>query len=337
MILVLITALFAFQFNILNFDEHQSTEKIIFSSWLASWNEASNEAYQLIKEQLHIVMPTWFVISRDDGLVNNINEVQLELLQDRSENSLLIPLVSNWNNGFDSGLLHDFLNNNSLINLFLDEWEDYSSQFYFDGINIDFEGLTPLDQDAFIDFLRSFKERFPTQYLTVDLPAKTSSLGSAWSAAYDYEEIGVVADKVMIMAYDYHWSTSEPGPITPLNWLNSIVNYTLSIVEKSKIVIGLPLYGYDWVDDGTGVPISSYEGEELKSKETATWSRDESSAEVRVVYVDDSGKKHVVYYQDFESFKEKIDVVTGRDVFQVTTWYLGLAPVEWFDQVDNIG
>jgi spore germination protein YaaH len=49
------------------------------------------------------------------------------------------------------------------------------------------------------------------------------------------------------MAYDYSNSSSDPGPIAPLDWVRRIVAGTTAAAgDPSKLVLGVPLYGYNW-------------------------------------------------------------------------------------------
>ena len=53
------------------------------------------------------------------------------------------------------------------------------------------------------------------------------------------------------MTYDY--STTRPGPIGPLAWTEKTVKYAVSIMPASKVFVGLPGYGKDWVTKVEGV------------------------------------------------------------------------------------
>ncbi len=89
--------------------------------------------------------------------------------------------------------------------------------------------------------------------LTVSVPpvyddGQTSDSGY-W--VYDYAAMGRVVDHIRIMAYDY--STSSPGPIAPLEWVTDLVKAAKDLVPAEKLILGVPVYGYDWVVSITGV------------------------------------------------------------------------------------
>jgi len=67
----------------------------------------------------------------------------------------------------------------------------------------------------------------------------------AWAAIAPY------IDKLRIMTYDY--SVSKVGPIGPITWTERTVQYAVSIMPASKVFVGVPGYGRDWVTAVTGV------------------------------------------------------------------------------------
>jgi hypothetical protein len=62
-----------------------------------------------------------------------------------------------------------------------------------------------------------------------------------------YNPVGIApyVDRIRIMAYDYSWSI--PGPTAPLDWTQTIVDYVAKYLPPSKVELGVPLYGRDWI------------------------------------------------------------------------------------------
>ncbi|RDW20044.1 hypothetical protein CWR48_04785 [Oceanobacillus arenosus] len=66
-------------------------------------------------------------------------------------------------------------------------------------------------------------------------------------AGYDYGAIGFVVDLMFIMAYDWHYMASEPGSVAPISEVRNTIEFALKNMDSSKIVLGIPLYGYNWI------------------------------------------------------------------------------------------
>ena len=95
----------------------------------------------------------------------------------------------------------------------------------------------------------------------------TSSGSGYW--VYDYATLGAYVDRVRVMTYAY--STSSPGPIAPFNWVDSSMNAALALVPGDRLVMGIPLYGTDWVTNIQGsCPASIPSGMTLTRKSYRT-------------------------------------------------------------------
>jgi spore germination protein YaaH len=113
----------------------------------------------------------------------------------------------------------------------------------FDGLQIDFELVPQNDGEAFLSFLGELRAGLGEKVFTAALPARTNQ---AESGVYDYRKILPLVDRILIMAYDEHWSTSEPGPVASMNWCRSVAAYALEAIGPDKLIMGLPFYGRTW-------------------------------------------------------------------------------------------
>ena len=128
----------------------------------------------------------------------------------------------------------------------------------FDGIDLDYEVFAFGDarstwaatRGAFTAFVAELADRLHAEgrVLTVSVPPiydnGTNSDSGYW--VYDYRALAEHVDHVRVMAYD--WSTSEPGPIAPISFVQRAIDGAKGAIDDhSKIVLGVPIYGRNWV------------------------------------------------------------------------------------------
>jgi len=132
----------------------------------------------------------------------------------------------------------------------------------YDGIDLDWENFAyvdsnttwPTTQGRWVAFIKDLSAALHAQgkLLSVTTPPLFDpATGKKGYYLYGWSQIGSAIDRLRIMAYDY--STSSPGPIGPITWTESAVQYAISVMPASKVFVGIPGYGRDWVTkvDGT--------------------------------------------------------------------------------------
>ncbi|MBR1911645.1 MAG: glycoside hydrolase [Treponema sp.] len=120
----------------------------------------------------------------------------------------------------------------------------------YDGIQIDFELIPKKDGEHFRNFIAALRKRIGQEkWLTIALPARVKTLEND---VFDYTKIEPLVDRIIIMAYDEHWSTSKPGAVASMDWCERIADYAKTVLPKKKLVMGLPFYGRTWQDENYG-------------------------------------------------------------------------------------
>src|SRR6202044_26592 len=196
---------------------------------------------------------------------------------------------------------------------------------HYAGIDIDYEQLRAGDRQDFTTFCERLAAALHAKgkVLSVALFAKSSDAGnSPTNVAQDYRAIGQAADQVRLMGYDYHWASSAPGPVAPIGWVRAVLRYARTQIPASKIVLGVPLYGYDWVGQhGTGV--SWLQAQRLSRQYHAAAHYDQASQAPWFSYRDAAGHEHTVWFENAASSRAKFDAARSARIGGVYLWMYG--------------
>jgi spore germination protein len=198
----------------------------------------------------------------------------------------------------------------------------------YDGIQIDFEGVREQDHEFLTDFMTRLYRAFKPQGWIVSqaVIARTSDASSYWGGAYDYRRLAEVNDFIAIMAYDYGYiGRPDPIAVAPHWWVNSVVQYALGRIPREKLILGIPLYGYDW-NTTKGPPASSVShatATRLAARPGATAGYSLEHQAPWVKYKDDNGDNHEVWFENATSFEAKLRIMTDNRLAGFATWRLG--------------
>jgi hypothetical protein len=140
----------------------------------------------------------------------------------------------------------------------------------FDGIDLNFEGFAYVDGSAtwsrtapaWVAFVKELSAaiRANKKILSVTTPylydPRERQKGYF---VYSWADIATSIDRLRIMTYDFN--VAKPGPNAPISWVDKTIRYAISTMPSSKIYLGLPGYGRDWVTAVQGkCPVSAPPG-----------------------------------------------------------------------------
>jgi HAD superfamily hydrolase (TIGR01509 family) len=220
----------------------------------------------------------------------------------------------------------------------------------YDGIDLDYEKFAfyddkstwPTTRPNWVAFLTELGTALHAKgkLLSVSVPPiyDTGRTPSSGKWVYDYAAMGKVVDRIRIMAYDY--STSEPGPIGPLGWTRTAVRAAKdAVADDTKLVLGVPLYGRNWVVDSSGkcpaeaqgrTEVKLRDAEALAVKRHATPVHDPNTGEATFDYSLRVGsgasactQQREVHYVDELGARARLDLARAEHIGGVSFWALG--------------
>ena len=218
---------------------------------------------------------------------------------------------------------------------------------HYDGIDLDYEHLPQSDRDLFSQFAAE---------LAAQLHAKGKQLSFAVGALttpsyghWDYEKLSAVADQLHVMAYDYHYLGSHPGPVAPLGWVKQVLAYIDTIgggTRAGKFILGLPNYGIAGSDGsattwyGSGMDCINMVGGVYAVTTTHM-----SVCPLTNGVPTDAGRapnamssQGHVFFDDIASHEEKVAAAKQAGLGGITYWTIGgepdrPGPRTWFEMV----
>lgn len=216
----------------------------------------------------------------------------------------------------------------------------------FTDLNIDIESVVEASDSArlnFIEFIKTIKTEMDNLQLgTITIDASPTDLIK--KRLIDLHGVEPYVDYIVLMTYDYHYVGSHvTGPVAPIGGagieaefdIKTGVMKALEVLPKEKIILGVPLYGYQWealhenprsaVIPTTGLVISNRRVEEvIASCTNCIHKRDEYAKEAYTIYKDEkTGTFHHLFYPDEYATSQKIQLAKEYQLRGLAVWALG--------------
>ena len=214
----------------------------------------------------------------------------------------------------------------------------------FFALNVDFEFIDPEDRERYNAFLREITPRVKAAGFLISTSLapklKADQKGRLYEA-HDYVAHGQIVDFVIIMTYEWGWSGGPPMPVAPIPEVRKVLDYAVSAIPREKIMMGAPLYGYNWtLPYVKGGPfarvVSPQQAYQLAWREGANVQYDIKAMAPFFRYYDDQGKQHIVWFEDARSMQAKFDIIKEYRLRGISYWVLGREfPQNWVLLEDN--
>ena len=339
-------------------------------------NQAIESSYLFTnKDLMKEVMPFWFslkspTVIRDDYVSGNPSWPMADTVcLMRRAGLQVIPTMTD---GTDKLVLSEYLSNATTRTTLVKTIVELVMKNNFDGIDLDYEGF------AFVDGNSTWSKTSPrwvafVKELSVALRANKKLLSVSTPYLYNpneaqkgyyvyaWAEIASSIDRLRIMTYDY--SVAKPGPMGPLSWTEKTIQYAISVMPASKVYMGLPGYGRDWITSVNGKCPTSAPPGLIGGEKAATFKMNYAAAKAAIdgaipIYNEKYGEatynysqsynglsasgastactvNRTVWYQNARSYADRMALVAKYRLGGAAMWTLGMEDVEATTQIRN--
>lgn len=262
----------------------------------------------------------------------------------RNHQNVLMMVINNQENDqFSDELGRILLNDIAVQDKFLNNIVTTAKKYGFRDIHFDFEYIRPVDREAYNRFLRKAKARFKQEgwFMSTALAPKTSAgQKGKWYEGHDYKAHGEISDFVVIMTYEWGYSGGPAMAVSPIDQVKRVLDYAVTEMPSSKILMGQNLYGYDWtlpfVQGTVAKAVSPQQAIQLAAQYNVPIQYNEKAQAPFFRYNDTNGKQHEVWFEDARSIQAKFDLIKSMNLRGMSYWKLGLSfPQNWLLIVEN--
>lgn len=289
-------------------------------AWLPYWDqENAHNSFMQNKKIINELSPYWYFV-KPNGQLSASSKFDMNIIKEAKKNGIkVIPMVSN---NFDGARISKIINNTNLRRAHVSALVDKVVKRDLAGIDLDYEGLLAKDRKMYAYFVKVLAEKLHQKgkMLSITVVAKTKEPGlSSGAKAQSWKEIGKYANRLRIMAYDYHWKTSAPGPIAPKYWIEQIAKFAKKSVPSRKAIMAIGTYGYNW-KGGRAQAITMAQARQLAKTKKSVIRRDAKSHEQ---FLKIGPGKPRIWLQDSGALKAKLKIVKKYNLGGVVFWRLG--------------
>lgn len=283
---------------------------------------------------LDVISPSYFDLTSDGHLKLTSQFDPYTIREMQKRNYRVVPFLGNH---WDRDVGRAALNNRDIL---VNEIVNVITAYNLDGINVDIENVTVEDRESLTLFVKALRDSLPKEKeVSIAVAANPRGYTEGYYGSFDYSRLAQYADYLMIMSYDEHYETGDPGPVSSVGFVEASVKHALKYVPPSKIVIGLPFYGRYWKSDGSirGKGMSLIRINELIRKYNGTVTFDAySKSPMATVNITDYEKDvpagtYTIWFENEESILHKLNLIEKYNLKGAGSWSLHQATQNIWD------
>ncbi len=242
--------------------------------------------------------------------------------------TLMVLTPMNESGMFDDAIAIEVFNNPEAEANLINNIEENIRVKGMDGVDFDFEYLSAEYADNYVELVARTRERLgPRGHLTtVALAPKTSvDQPGLLYQGHDYAGMGQAVDYCLLMTYEWGYTFGPPMPVSPINNVRSVIEFGITQIPASKILMGMSNYGYDWAlpfirGESRAEKLSNYEAEARAAYYGVPVQYDEVAQAPFFTYTSPDGIEHIVWFENEQSWTARLALVEEYGLAGISIW-----------------
>ena len=271
-----------------------------------------------------------YMVNGDGTLVTISDEPMIRA----ARNAGVAPLMVINNRRFLSDVASQLLYSPQAQDRLLDSVLDIMGRKGYYGLNIDLEYVYPSDREAYNQFLAKMAAAMRQNGYIISsavAPKYAASQQGILYTAHDYPVHGRLMDFVVIMTYEWGYRYGPPMAVSPVPKVKQVLDYAVTAIPPDKILMGIPDYGYDWINgEFPAEHLSAQQAVRRAFDVNGTIQFDPVSQAPFYKYYDAEGRPHTVWFNDARSWQALLKLVDQYGLGGVSIWMIvDYAPQFW--------
>ena len=294
---------------------HRAAPRPELWAFIGPWDPRSDSSLRANARHLDVAVTGWIAFNSATAqpIIPSLFPDTIHLARGRPRR---MAIVTSWHGDrFHPGSVRTLAGNPAALARAAGAIAGHAASMKYAGLILDFESLQRSDLQSLLRVIKAITDSAHARgvsTVTVAIPAADS--------AYPARQIVGVADMIMPMLYDLHWSTSAPGAISPPDWVRSTLDARVAEVGASHVVAALPTYGYKWPAKGGAASDVGYsDAKRAAAQAGVTLERDPRTSTLHTA----KKEEWEIWVTDAELLATLAKEVNAKGVRRIALWRIG--------------
>lgn len=302
-----------------------------------AWHQVTNlSANALLRDALsqtkavNTISPTWFSLSDNEG--NFTSLAAHDYVAEAHNRGIEVwGLVDNFNKDVDTNEVLSYTSKRAHL---IQGLVNTAIEYNLNGINIDFESISTETGENYIEFIRelSIPCRANGIILSVD-----NYVPKEYSSHYNRKEQGIVADYIIVMGYDEHYSGGGvAGSVASIDFVEEGIQKTIEEVPVEKVINAVPFYTRIWKTTSEGITsenVAMGVAEAFLAKNNAEIVWNEETCQNYGEF-QDGENFYQVWLEDAQSIEVKLNIMRKYNLAGIAEWKLTLEKADVWNAIE---